>query len=64
MDIQFAEKKLIERIYTVVVALLTTRRLKVIYKKNFAKVILDKNVKHFVVYVSSSSLKSITIHQS
>ena len=50
--IQFAEKELIWRIYTTKKALLTTRQVKIINQKEFAKAVLDENVKVFVVHIS------------
>ena len=42
-DIQFMEKELIWRSYTTAEALLTTKQVDFINKKEFAKVTLDKN---------------------
>ena len=56
-DIQFAEKELIWRTYTTKKALLTTRQVKIIDWKEFAKAALDENVKAFVVYISSLGSK-------
>ena len=43
-DIQFAEKELTWRSYTVAEALPTTKRVEIIDKKEFAKAALDENV--------------------
>ena len=60
-DVQFAEKKLTWRPYTTKEALQTTRQVEIIDWKKFAKAAFDKNVKAFVVHVSSLRLK-ISIH--
>lgn len=62
-DIQFADKKLTWRTYTIKEALPITYQIELIDKKRFAKAALDENVKAFVVHVSSLSLRSkITIY--
>ena len=60
-DIQFAEKKLIWKTYTTKEALLITRQVEIIDQKEFARVVLNKNIEVFVVHVSSLGSK-ITIH--
>ena len=55
-DIQFVEKELTWRSYTTAKALPTTKRVKFIDKKEFAKAALDENSKTFVVYVTSFNL--------
>ena len=50
-DIQFAEKELTWRSYTIAKALLTIKSIKLIDKKEFAKVTLDEKSKTFVVHV-------------
>ena len=60
-DIQFAEKKPTWRTYIIKEALPTTRRVKIINQKEFAKLALDENVEAFVVHVSSLGLR-MTIH--
>ena len=60
-NVQFAEKKLTWRTYTTKEALQTTRQVKIIDWKKFAKAAFNKNIKAFVVYVSSLRLK-ISIH--
>ena len=45
IDIQFAEKELIWRTYNTKEALLTTRQVKIINQKEFAKAAFDENVK-------------------
>ena len=52
-DIQFAKKKLTWRLYTAVEALLTTKWVELIEKKEFAKAALDEESKTFVVYVAA-----------
>ena len=62
-DIQFAEKELTWRSYIAKKALPTTQRVKLIDKKEFAKVVLDENIGAFVMYMSFLSLRSkMTIH--
>ena len=58
-DIQFAKEELTWRFYTTKKTLPTTRWVKLINKKEFAKVILDENVKAFVVYMASFTLKML-----
>lgn len=62
VNIQFAENALIWRTYTIVRALITTRRVKLIKKKNFAKAVWDEDVKTFVVDMSLLSLRLMRIH--
>ena len=52
-NIQFAEKKLTWRSYTVAEALPTTERVELIDKKEFAKAALDEESKTFVVHVAA-----------
>ena len=59
-DIQFAEKELIWRFYTVAKALPTTKRLEIIDWKEFAKAALDEHVEAFVMHMTS--LSTIAIH--
>ena len=56
-DVQFIEKELTWRAYTTAKALLTTKRVELIDKKEFAKVALDENFETFVVYVASLDLR-------
>ena len=58
-NIQFIEKKLTWRSYTTEKSLPTTRRVKLIIKKEFAKAALDKNIKAFVVYVAFFTSKML-----
>ena len=60
-DIQFAEKKLTWRTYTIEKALPTTCQVEIIDQKEFAKAALDENVEVFVVYISFLGSR-ITIH--
>ena len=60
-DIQFAEKELTWRSYTIEEVLPTTRQVELIDKKEFAKAALDENVKAFVVHMASFTSK-ISIH--
>ena len=59
-NIKFAQKELIWRFYTAAEALSITKRVKIINKKEFAKVALDENIEVFVVHVTS--LLTIAIH--
>ena len=52
-DVQFVEKELTWRSYTTAEALLTTKRVELIDKKEFAKAALDKNSETFVIHVAS-----------
>ena len=52
-NIQFAEKELTWRSYTAVEALSTTKRVKFINKKEFAKAVLDEESETFVVHVAA-----------
>ena len=63
-DIQFAKKKLIWRFYTTKEALPITWRVEFINKKEFARAVLDKESKTFVVYVTAleALLVEMTIH--
>ena len=53
IDIQFVEKKLTWKTYTTKKTLSTTRQVKIIDWKKFAKVALDENVEAFMVHVNS-----------
>ena len=61
-DVSFAERELTWRSYTAAEALPTTKRVELIDKKEFDKAALDENVEAFVVYVTSLSLGSMSIH--
>lgn len=50
-DVSFLEQKLAWRSYTIAKALLITKWIKLIDKKNFVKVALNENFEIFVVYV-------------
>ena len=60
-DVQFAKKELTWRTYTTKKALPTIRHVKIINQREFAKAVLDENVKAFEVHVSSLGSK-MTIH--
>ena len=60
-NIQFAEKKLIWRTYTTKEALLTTRQVKIIDQKKFARAALNENFEAFVMHVSFLRLR-MSIH--
>ena len=61
-NIKFAQKKFIRKSYIAAKALLTTKRIEIINKKEFTKATLDKNVKTFVIHVKSLSLTLILIY--
>lgn len=63
-DIKFAKKKLTWRSYTFAKVLPTTKQMKLIGKKEFAKVALDGNSEMFVMYVAilKALLLGIIIH--
>ena len=50
--------------YNAAEALLTTKRVEIIEKKEFANPALDENVEAFVVHVTSLSLDLMPIHQT
>ena len=55
-NIQFAWKKLTWLLYTIAKALLITKWVKIINKKEFTKAMLDKNVENFVIYITFLSM--------
>ena len=57
-NVQFVEKELTWRSYTIAEALPSTKRVELIDKKEFAKAVLDENSKTFVIHVTSLSLVS------
>ena len=67
-DIQFAEKKLTWRSYTAAEEISTTKWVKLINKKEFAKAALDEESKTFVVHVAALELSpksaKMTMHSS
>lgn len=53
-DVDFTKReKLYLRSYTTAKALLTTNRIELNDKKEFAKIALDENLETFVIYVSA-----------
>ena len=66
--IQFAEKELNQKSYTAAEALPTTKRVKLIDKKKFAKAALDEKFETFVVHVAALEVSpksvEITMHLS
>lgn len=52
-NIQFIEKKLIWRFYTTIKALPNTKQIDLTDKNEFAKVVLNKESKMFVMYVAA-----------
>ena len=64
-DIYFTHQGLHWRFYTPAKALLTTRHIELIDRKEFAAATLDKDDKPFVVHVASLAVRSkISIHPS
>ena len=67
-NIQFDEKKLTWRFYTAAKALPTTKQIKPIDKKEFAKMAFDEEFGTFVIHVItlkvSPRLAKITMHPS
>ena len=61
VDVHFNKQKLTWRPYITAKALLTTQKVEFIHRNEFAKMVLDKKIKAFVIYVSSLKLR-ITIH--
>ncbi len=59
-NFQFDAKKLTWKSYITTEALSTTNRIELINKREFAKIVLDKNSKTFVIHISA--LQVITIH--
>ena len=57
-DVQFVEKELIWKSYTTAEALLTTKQVELINKKEFAKPVLDEKSETFVIHVASFNLVS------
>ena len=60
-NIQFAEKKLIWRSYTIEKVLSTICPIELINEKKFAQAALDENIEAFIVYITLLILK-ITIY--
>ena len=59
-NIQFADKKLIWKIYTTKKTLPTAQQVVLINKKKFARIALDENPKVFIIYMALLTL-NITI---
>lgn len=51
-DFEFGIKKRIYRSYTTIEALPTAKKIKIINKYEFVKVILDRNSNNFVIYIT------------
>lgn len=64
IDVKFIEKleKLTLRSYDIIKALSITSRIELINKRKFLKVILNKNLEIFIVYIAI--LKTTIIHSS
>ena len=63
-NFKFTLKSTTKRAYTTAYALSTIKQIKIIYKKEFATTVLDKNIKAFVLYVVFFSLYSILIYST
>lgn len=61
-NIHFADKEITGRPYTAAEAPFTIKRLELIDKKEFVKVVLDENIEVFMMHVTSLSLSLILIH--
>lgn len=61
-NIDFDIKDLFWRSYIIAKALSTTNRVELIDKREFAKMVLDKNLETFVMHISA--LEAMTIHPS
>lgn len=60
IDIQFDTKKLIWRTYSIAEILSITSQIKLLDKKNIAKIALNENSETFVIYIAA--LKAMAIH--
>ena len=58
-NVQFVEKKLTWKSYITAEALLTTKRVEFINKKEFAKATLNENSEIFIIYVASLNLAPV-----
>ena len=62
-DVRFAKREFVWRTYTAAEALLTTKRVEIINKREFAAVALNRDDKIFVVYVAAlAKPKAIPIY--
>lgn len=61
-NILFLEQELIWRSYIAAKAIPNTKQVEIINKNAFAKAVLDKNVKVFMVYITSLSLNLLSIY--
>ncbi len=61
-DIQFSIEELTWRIYTIAEALPTISRVELIDKREFAKTILNENLKTFVVHISALDITESSIY--
>ena len=64
VNIHFVRKKLTKGFYITTKALLFTKQLEIIDKKEFIKTALDKNVEVFVMHMTSFSLNLILINSA
>lgn len=65
IDVEFTETRgLIRRMYTIIEAIPTNQRVKLINKYNFVNAILNKNSEIFVIYVAALKASEIAIHTS
>ena len=61
-DMSFGEKTLTQKFYTTNKALPITEQVQIIYLKEFVIVMLDANIKTFVVHVAIQEQKKILVH--
>lgn len=61
MNIQFAEKKLVQKIYTATEATPTTKKVELNNNKDFVTTVSDDSVEAFIIYVSSLNLEPIML---
>ena len=65
VDVQLNKRELTWMFYTTAKALCTTQRVELINKEKFAKAALNENIKAFIIYINSLSLKlKMTIYSA
>lgn len=58
-NVSFLDRELIWRIYSIVKALPNTKKVQIINRKEFVKIIWDPNKKNFVVYIATATSEMI-----